>query len=151
MVRSSRPVLRRPMSRYMVLHTACHTKSYIYASILPAPFHSYLTLSSHYPQIQELATKVTLFVLRPHSPIYHHRHLAMCIRLIERYAACRCVYHRHAVDPCRRSGQRGHPVEERTILVGYACPAHSPRRTDSFSISHELSNSSALRSQGNRL
>jgi len=54
----------------------------------------------------------------------------MCLQVIERYAACRCLYHKHAVDPCQAYGQRGHPVQERTVFVGYACSSHSSYRSE---------------------
>jgi len=52
----------------------------------------------------------------------------MCIQIVERYAVCRCLYYRHAVDPCAARGQRGHVVQERTVLVGYLCEQHSRQR-----------------------
>ncbi|KAI5843252.1 hypothetical protein BZA05DRAFT_184893 [Tricharina praecox] len=48
----------------------------------------------------------------------------MCIRLIERYAVCKCTYHVHGVDPCQSVGQYGHNIQDRTVLVGYACTQH---------------------------
>lgn len=51
----------------------------------------------------------------------------MCIQLVERYSVCKCLYYRHAVDPCSGYKQRHHTVQERTMLVGYACPSHSLR------------------------
>lgn len=53
---------------------------------------------------------------------------SMCYQLIERYAVCRCLYHRHAVDPCQLHGRRGHGIQEKTVLVGFACPNHTVRR-----------------------
>ncbi|RAH49447.1 uncharacterized protein BO95DRAFT_285104 [Aspergillus brunneoviolaceus CBS 621.78] len=49
----------------------------------------------------------------------------MCYKLVERFAACRCLYFQHAVDPCEAYGQRGHSVQEKVVLVGYACAQHS--------------------------
>jgi hypothetical protein len=49
----------------------------------------------------------------------------MCIQVVERYSVCRCLYYRHAVDPCSARAQRGHAVQEKTVLVGYACESHS--------------------------
>lgn len=48
----------------------------------------------------------------------------MCYQIIELYAACRCLYHEHAVDGCASYGRPGHSIERRTIYVGYACPNH---------------------------
>ena len=47
----------------------------------------------------------------------------MCIKVIERYAVCRCVYYSHAVDPCPAFGR--HEVKLKEVLVGYTCSNHS--------------------------
>ena len=49
----------------------------------------------------------------------------MCIEIIERYASCKCIYYRHAVDPCPRYGKRGHQVTVTEVKVGHQCPEHS--------------------------
>ncbi|KAF2140055.1 uncharacterized protein K452DRAFT_198681, partial [Aplosporella prunicola CBS 121167] len=49
----------------------------------------------------------------------------MCYQVVERYAVCRCLYHKHAIDPCAQYGQYGHSVQEKTVLVGYACSVHA--------------------------
>lgn len=49
----------------------------------------------------------------------------MCYQVVERYAVCRCLYHKHAIDPCAQYGQYGHSVQEKTVLVGYACSVHT--------------------------
>lgn len=46
----------------------------------------------------------------------------MCIKVIERYAVCRCLYYSHAVDPCPAFGR--HEVKLKEVLVGYACSNH---------------------------
>ncbi|KAF8419531.1 hypothetical protein EV426DRAFT_567391 [Tirmania nivea] len=51
----------------------------------------------------------------------------MCIRITERYAVCQCVYYVHGVDQCGAAGRAGHSIQERTVLVGYACAAHTGR------------------------
>lgn len=48
----------------------------------------------------------------------------MCYQVIERYSVCRCLYYKHAIDPCAAHGQRGHGIQEKTALVGYRCPEH---------------------------
>jgi hypothetical protein len=48
----------------------------------------------------------------------------MCIQVVERYAACGCLYHRHEIDPCALYGRSDHMVRESPIYVGYACPTH---------------------------
>ncbi|XP_014555460.1 hypothetical protein COCVIDRAFT_102401 [Bipolaris victoriae FI3] len=52
----------------------------------------------------------------------------MCYQVVERYSVCRCLYYKHAIDPCVAHGQRGHMVQEKTVLVGYACNTHSSHR-----------------------
>ncbi|KAH8796397.1 hypothetical protein BGZ57DRAFT_937105 [Hyaloscypha finlandica] len=49
----------------------------------------------------------------------------MCYLVVERYSVCRCLYYKHNVDMCAAYGQQGHPIQERTVLVGYACDQHS--------------------------
>ena len=49
----------------------------------------------------------------------------MCIRINERYAVCKCVYYVHGVDPCQSVGQHGHSIQDKTVLVGYACTQHA--------------------------
>lgn len=73
----------------------------------------------------------------------------MCIQIIERFSVCRCIYYRHAVDPCPARAQRHHglvqnrlsielsqtcadtylrSVQEKTVFVGYACERHARGR-----------------------
>lgn len=54
----------------------------------------------------------------------------MCYQVVERYSVCRCLYYKHAIDPCAAHGQRGHMVQEKTVLVGYACASHSSHRPE---------------------
>ncbi|GKT60679.1 hypothetical protein ColTof4_00804 [Colletotrichum tofieldiae] len=49
----------------------------------------------------------------------------MCYQIVELYSACRCLYYQHAIDRCAGYGRPGHSIQKRTILVGYACHAHS--------------------------
>lgn len=49
----------------------------------------------------------------------------MCIKIVERYAVCQCIYTTHAVDPCSRVGHRDHTIILKEVLVGYTCPRHS--------------------------
>ena len=81
--------------------------------------------------ISLFAFYITILSIVP--PYYHltnqKSYFIMCYQVVERYAVCRCLYHRHAIDPCQSYGQRHHHVQEKTVLVGYACPRHSTRRT----------------------
>ena len=49
----------------------------------------------------------------------------MCIKIIERYAQCRCIYYSHAADFCGAKNSKGHKVKNREVLVGYTCSTHS--------------------------
>ncbi|KXL42781.1 hypothetical protein M433DRAFT_71231 [Acidomyces richmondensis BFW] len=53
----------------------------------------------------------------------------MCIQVVERYSVCRCLYYKHAIDPCPARGQRGHTIREKVVLVGYTCDQHSRYRS----------------------
>jgi hypothetical protein len=52
----------------------------------------------------------------------HHTSIIMCMRVIEKYAVCGCIYHVHGVDACAAYGQHG--VSDKVVQVGYACPTH---------------------------
>lgn len=54
-----------------------------------------------------------------------HNRIIMCYQLVERYSACRCLHYQHAVDRCVAYGRPGHSVQQREILVGYACSMHT--------------------------
>lgn len=58
-------------------------------------------------------------------------HFNMCYQVIELYSACRCPYYQHAVDRCESFSKPGHSVQRRTLLVGYACSAHTASIYDS--------------------
>ena len=60
----------------------------------------------------------------------------MCFQVVERFAVCRCLYHKHAIDPCSSYGQRGHVVQEKTVLVGYACSSHTAGRAAAYGDPH---------------
>lgn len=64
----------------------------------------------------------------------------MCYQVIERYSVCKCLYYRHSVDPCPGYNQRGHGVQEKTVLVGYACSSHSRRRAEGQATSSRSGN-----------
>jgi hypothetical protein len=46
----------------------------------------------------------------------------MCLRVVEKWAVCGCIYHVHGVDACPAYNQHG--VSDKVVLVGYACPKH---------------------------
>ena len=50
----------------------------------------------------------------------------MCIRVVERYFVCRCIYYSHAVDSCPAYGRQDHAVRTKEVLVGYSCSRHTP-------------------------
>ncbi|KAK2014094.1 hypothetical protein LZ32DRAFT_528945, partial [Colletotrichum eremochloae] len=41
------------------------------------------------------------------------------------YTACKCLYYQHEVDRCAGYGKRGHSIQNRTTMIGYACTYHS--------------------------
>lgn len=49
----------------------------------------------------------------------------MCYQITELYSGCRCLSYQHALDRCASYGRPGHSIQKRTVLVGYACKAHS--------------------------
>lgn len=51
----------------------------------------------------------------------------MCIKIVERYGICRCIYYSHSMDACPAYGSRGHYVKTREVLVGYTCSQHSTK------------------------
>ena len=63
----------------------------------------------------------------------------MCLQVTERYAVCKCLYYKHAVDPCGNRAQRGHGIQEKTVLVGFACPSHSKGRSSGLGINRQHS------------
>lgn len=46
----------------------------------------------------------------------------MCLRVVEKYAVCGCIFHVHGVDAC--SDYDEHDVVETVTRVGEACPMH---------------------------
>ncbi|KAF2087520.1 hypothetical protein K490DRAFT_41321 [Saccharata proteae CBS 121410] len=50
----------------------------------------------------------------------------MCIRIVERYAICGCIYHIHSVDACAFYGR--HQIVDRLVRVGYTCTRHCSGR-----------------------
>lgn len=49
----------------------------------------------------------------------------MCIKIVERYALCRCIYFSHQVQACPVYGRRGHKIKTQEVLVSYACSRHT--------------------------
>lgn len=117
--------------------------------ILQSPKRNLLFIVlQHLHLYQRKAFKRACFV--PFWPISEARRpRIMCIQIIERFSVCRCIYHRHAVDPCPARAQRHHglvenctsietprscadthpcSVQEKTVFVGYACERHARGR-----------------------
>jgi hypothetical protein len=44
----------------------------------------------------------------------------MCIQIIERFSVCRCIYYRHAVDPCPARAQRHHRLADTIPCVRWS-------------------------------
>lgn len=54
----------------------------------------------------------------------------MCYIIVERYSVCRCLYYKHSVDMCAAHGTQNHNIEEKEVLVGYACEDHSQQEQE---------------------
>lgn len=103
-----------------------------FATILE-PFHLYSTPQLYrlesildiYPQptldISASDIKDTQTPFHPQIP----KAATMCMRVVERYSVCKCVYFIHGIDQCSAYGRRSHEVEDRVVLVGHTCPDHS--------------------------
>ena len=65
----------------------------------------------------------------------------MCYLVVERFSVCRCLYYKHSIDMCAAYGTQGHPIQERTVLVGYACERHSGNQDNQQSSSRGYSDS----------
>ncbi|KAF8427354.1 hypothetical protein EV426DRAFT_699178 [Tirmania nivea] len=63
----------------------------------------------------------------------------MCIRVVEQFSVCRCVYYVHGVDQCNSYGMRGHYIQDKVILVGHTCRDHSYSMTSSQTSSSQSS------------
>jgi hypothetical protein len=46
----------------------------------------------------------------------------MCMRIVEKFPVCGCIYYTHSVDRCSYYGR--HAVVEKVIWVGASCPQH---------------------------
>ncbi|KAL0631673.1 hypothetical protein Q9L58_009465 [Maublancomyces gigas] len=44
----------------------------------------------------------------------------MCMRVVERYAVCKCVYFTHGIDQCSAYGRRGHLVQDKLAVRAVA-------------------------------
>lgn len=67
-----------------------------------------------------------------------HNTATMCMRVVERYAVCKCVYFTHGIDQCSAYGRRGHLVQDKVVLVGHTCPSHSNMRFSAGNDDHSL-------------
>ena len=56
----------------------------------------------------------------------------MCIKIVERYAICRCIYYSHAIDACPAFGRRGHSIKTQDVLLGLTCSRHARYSVGSF-------------------
>ena len=77
--------------------------------------------------MKEEKTETEKFHIQPSVTLFSSSPIEMCYQLEELYSACRCVYYQHPADKCVCYGRPGHPIQRRTILVGYACQEHSFR------------------------
>ena len=49
----------------------------------------------------------------------------MCIKIVERYAGCGCIYYSHGIDACPAYGRRGHSIKTQEVLLGHTCSRHA--------------------------
>lgn len=108
---------------------------------------SQLIYSHHKHQVVHRVPK-THHQTTPHIKQDHHKHLIMCYMIVERYAACGCIYHRHGIDPCPSQGR--HQPTERTVPVGYMCPSHEAQAGLQSSGYGHYSSGSSSRSSDHR-
>ena len=47
----------------------------------------------------------------------------MCLRVIEKYPFCYCVYQIHGIDACISYGY--HAITDKFVGVSFSCPIHS--------------------------
>lgn len=92
--------------------------SYIYLSHITIPQSKTTSLHANHRLSVEQQTKHRKLILLASAT-------KMCIKIVERYAVCQCIYTTHAVDPCSRVGLRDHSIILKEVLVGYTCPRHS--------------------------
>lgn len=129
---SSRPAEPRAvLCHSLCVIAGCHRIiSFVFALI--RSFH--LTAASLI-QALPLETTITINRHRPQccltSPQGSDNSITMCIKVIERYAVCRCVYYSHSIDPCPAYGR--HDVKIKEVLVGYTCTRHSVTRPQTSS------------------
>lgn len=86
------------------VHTFLHTVTHSYVTSV-----HYIQTSIYFPQFHTGGS--------PPTPP------DMCIRVVEKYPGCGCIYYVHAVDACRYYGR--HPVVDKIIYVGLSCQDHS--------------------------
>lgn len=108
----------------LILHLS--TKSLEFSSMHALILVLILTLSLLFIHLSQLASNQINIFSQTHA--HQVKDPTMCYQIIERYAVCRCLYHRHSVDPCQRYGQQGHGTTEKTVLVGFTCPDHAAKR-----------------------
>jgi len=65
----------------------------------------------------------------------------MCKQVIERFAACGCIYYQHAVDQCPKYNQKHHQVQIKEVAVGQLCASHSLNGAQEAASGHEYPDS----------
>lgn len=119
-------VLSSPSSSHLLYMLALRSQDF--SSIPQVSVSHYPTILTSLYLIQSSQTSLHPFaILLPPKRLFKNP-VKMCYQVIERYSVCRCLYYKHAIDPCAAHGQRGHTVQEKTVLVGYACSSHSSHR-----------------------
>jgi hypothetical protein len=75
-------------------------------------------------RLQPATTSISTTLCHDQQSSVAQASFRMCYQVVERFSSCRCLYYKHAIDPCAAHGQEAHVIEEKTVLVGYACPSH---------------------------
>ncbi|KAA8565271.1 hypothetical protein EYC84_010996 [Monilinia fructicola] len=118
---------RLPLSRHHLL--SVYSLIYFIASLLVDRSHTFHCLHTHLSSPSITAIKSPLRYIQHTNSTTESTILKlsfkMCYLVVERYSVCRCLYYQHSVDMCAAYGTQGHGIQERTVLVGYACEKHS--------------------------
>lgn len=128
-------------------HSFARQRAFLHLSVLFSIFYfcSFNRLVRFLPF--ESQTNKPSFNHQPITPILHIPY-EMCYKVVERYSVCKCLYFEHSIDPCSAYGQRGHGVQEKTVLVGYTCDKHSGRGIYAVSPGARCWSDSGYESQG---
>lgn len=87
------------------------------------PHDSRLHVSGEYQLPSQRSLNIRDSPTTSFPPTPRSKSINMCMRVVEVYSVCKCVYFTHGIDQCSAYGR--HDVEKRVVLVGHTCPSHS--------------------------